>query len=60
MKLETELKWGPETHLQLQIIAIDAAKENKMKIFEIMTLINMKLLCFCPWWQFVTCLLVHM
>ncbi len=30
-------KRGPETHLQLPIIAIGAAKDNDMKIFEIIT-----------------------
>ncbi len=38
MKLKLKVKWGPETHLQLPIIAIGAAKDNEMKIFEIMTL----------------------
>ncbi len=37
MKLELELKWGPKTHLQLPIIAIGAAKDNEMKIFQIIT-----------------------
>ncbi len=31
-------KWGSKTHLQLLIIAIGAAKDNEMKIFEIVTL----------------------
>ncbi len=30
-------KWGPKTHLQLPIITIGAGKDNKMKIFEIIT-----------------------
>ncbi len=31
-------KWDPKTHLQLPIIAIGAVKDNKMKIFDIITL----------------------
>ncbi len=30
--------WGPKTQLQLPIITIGAAKDNKMKIFELITL----------------------
>ncbi len=33
-----KLKWRPEAHLQLQIITVGAAKDNKMKIFAIVTL----------------------
>ncbi len=33
-----KLKWGPKTHPQLPIIAISAAKDNEMKIFEIINL----------------------
>ncbi len=36
--LKLKLKWGPKTHLQLQIITIGATKDNEMKIFEIITL----------------------
>ncbi len=28
-------KWAPKTHLQLSIITIGAAKDNKKKIFDI-------------------------
>ncbi len=31
-------KRGPKTYLQLQIIAISAAKDNEMKLFNITTL----------------------
>ncbi len=34
--------WDLKTHLQLPIITTGAMKENKMKIFEIMTLSNFK------------------
>ncbi len=36
--LKLKLKRGPKTHLQLPIITIGAAKDNKMKIFQIITL----------------------
>ncbi len=35
--LKLKLKWGPRTHLQLLIITIGAAKDNELKIFEIIT-----------------------
>ncbi len=38
--MKLKLKWGRKTHLQLQIITIGAAKDNEMKIFEIVTLRN--------------------
>ncbi len=31
-------KWGPKPHLQLPIIVKDAVKDDKIKIFEIITL----------------------
>ncbi len=36
--LKLKLKWGPETHLLLLIITKCAIKDNKMKIFKIITL----------------------
>ncbi len=36
--MKLKLKCGPKTHLQLTIITIGAAKDNKMKVFAIVTL----------------------
>ncbi len=36
--LKLKLNWGPKTYLQLQLIAIGAAKDNEMKIFKIIIL----------------------
>ncbi len=47
----SELKWGPKTHLQLQMFAKGAAKDNEMKIFENTTL-SINLGCFYFTWAF--------
>ncbi len=45
--LKLKLKWGPKTDLQLLIIAIGAAKDNKMKIFEIICICIYIYVCVC-------------
>ncbi len=45
--LKLKLKWGPKTHLQLPIIATAAVKDNRMKIFET---VSLRWICvFCFW-----------